>query len=626
MSDTKLPPVNQRLSREHMLDYVSARGVQPSFFDAFDIERQIPEKTLEWLYEVFSTEGNSRQPIIATPGKWHPELYGRISLGDGRVMDIDGILPVDAVGYHALHLPDGHTQLVLAAPDRLNTPPRSYGWSIQLYSARTELSWGIGDYADLARLAQIAGHKGAGFVLICPLHAGNLGAHPQASPYSPTSREWLQVMYIAIDEIETGADLSDLRDQALALNAERIIDRSKVWPLKLEALRRIWEAAGRTGGEECDAWVAHRGEDLRNFATFMALSDTLGLPWQTWDEQWRRPDSPAVQAWMAENEDEVAFHSWLQYLCDEQLGHASRQGVDLVADIAVGFDGGGFDAWNWQDVLVFDAEVGCPPDRHNRDGQRWGLPAFSPTGLASVGFLPFIHMVRSALRHAKGLRIDHVMQLWRLFWVPDSGPAEGAYVRYPHDALLAIVRIEASRRGAWAVGEDMGTVPEYVRPMMDDIDMLGYRAACRVPTSMFTVNTMGATGTHDHATIAGILLGTDPNDMVRVGKSVDWDAEYAKQKALALEAGLPEDGPYSQEQVHQAVLARCASVANSASRVVVFNLEDAAAVPERPNMPGTVTQWPNWSWALPQPADKVLNGPLATQIIAEAEKTRHIFS
>lgn len=618
-----LRPMTSRPSREKMLQFVSARGVQPSFFDAFDIERQIPGPTLEWLYDLFSAERDVVQPIVATPGRWHPDLRGRITLGDGRVMDVDGVLPVDAVGYHALHLPNGQTQLVLAAPDKLHTPSRSFGWSIQLYAARTERSWGIGDYADLAELAKLAAHSGASFVLTCPLHAGNLGPQPQASPYSPTSREWLQVLYISIDKIATSADLSDLRARGRALNAQRIIDRAQVWSIKREALWKIWEANGRTGGKDCDDWVAHRGTDLRNFAAFMALSEIHGLPWQNWDTEWHRPDSPAVQKWMAENEDDLAFHSWLQYLCDQQLGTASRQGADLVADIAVGFDGGGFDAWNWQDILVFDAEVGCPPDRHNRDGQRWGLPAFSPTGLAAVGFIPFIHMVRSALRHAKGLRIDHVMQLWRLFWVPETGPSEGAYVRYPHDALLAIVRIEASRRGAWAVGEDMGTVPEYVRPMMDDIDMLGYRAACRVPTSMFTVNTMGATGTHDHATIAGILLGTDPQDMVNVGKSVDWDAEYAKQKALAAEAGLSETGPYTHDDVERAVLARCASVANSASRVVVFNLEDAAAVAERPNMPGTVTQWPNWSWALPQPADVVITGALAKAIIAEAEKTRH---
>lgn len=621
-----LPPVTDQLTREEMLQFVAARGVQPSFFDAFDIERQIPEKTLTWLYELFTAQGDTPSPIIATPGRWHPELHGRIKLGDGRTMDIDGILPVDAVGYHALQLPNGETRLVLGAPEKLTTPPRSWGWSIQLYAARTEKSWGIGDFADLALLAKKAGHAGASFVLICPVHAGNLGADPQPSPYSPTSREWLQVLYIAIDKIATTADLSDLREQALALNAERIINRPKVWTLKREALRRIWEAAGRTGGEDCEQWVAHRGQELRNFAAFMAMSDELGLPWQTWDEKFQRPDSAAVAEWMRDHEDEIAFHSWLQYLCDQQLGTASRQGVDIVADIAVGFDGGGYDAWNWQDILVFTAEVGCPPDRHNRDGQRWGLPAFSPTGLASVGFLPFIHMVRSALRHAKGLRIDHVMQLWRLFWVPETGPAEGAYVRYPHDALLAIVRIEASRRGAWAVGEDMGTVPDYVRPMMHDIDMLGYRAACRVPTSMFTVNTMGATGTHDHATIAGILLGSDAHDMVSVNKSVDWDAEHAKTRALAEEAGLPLEGPYTEEQIHQAVLARTAAVADSESRVVVFNLEDAAAVKERPNMPGTVTQWPNWCLSLPQPADKVLDSELAQKIVERAEKTRHAFS
>ena len=616
--------MNERLTREEMLTYVSARGVQPSFFDAFDIERQIPDATLTWLYDVFSRGEDAPAPIIATPGRWHPELHGMLHLNDGRVVRVEGHLPLDGVGYHFLEGVDGQRHFVLGAPEKLASPRRSFGWSIQLYDARTAKSWGIGDYGDLAKLCRIANRTGAGFVLTCPLHAGNLGTHPMASPYSPTSREWLQVLYINVDLIPTDVDVSDLRERGLALNADRIIDRSQVWEIKRAALRRIWEA--KDGGSETfKEWAALQGEPLQKFAAFMSISEAHGLPWQMWDEQFLHPDSPAITEWISTHPDEIGFHSWLQYVCYKQLQNAARQGVDLVADIAVGFDGGGCDAWLWQDILVFDAEVGCPPDRHNRDGQRWGLPAFSPTGLASVNFEPFIRMVRSGLRLAKGLRIDHVMQLWRLFWVPPTGgAAEGAYVRYPHDALLAIIRIEAERKGAWVVGEDMGTVPEYVRPIMHDIDMLGYRAACRVPVSMFTVNTFGATGTHDHATIAGILLGTDPKDMESVGKSVDWEAERERRAALAREAGLPLQDTYTPEQVEQAILARTASVADSNSRVVVFNLEDAAAEPKRPNMPGTITQWPNWSLALPRPADEVLDGPLAHRIAEYANRTRHI--
>ena len=617
--------MTKRLTRDEMLGFVSARGVQPSFFDAFDIERQIPDTTLAWLYDEFQKQTDVPAPLIASPGRWHPELRGDIELGDGRELRVDGILPIDAVGYHWLETDDGESRFVLSAPERLSTPQRSFGWSIQLYDARTEKSWGIGDFADLATLARQAAKTGAGFVLVCPLHAGNLGEHPMSSPYSPTSREWLQVLYISIDLIRTTVDVSDLREQAHALNAERIIDRAKVWEFKRAALLRIWEGQDRKGGADFDEWVAAQGTGLQKFATFMAMSESMGLPWQIWNAEYQHPESDEVHNWAAENSHAVEFHSWLQFLCDKQLGRASRQGVDIVADIAVGFDGGGFDAWHWQDILVFDAEVGCPPDRHNRDGQRWGLPAFSPTGLISVNFLPFIGMVRSALRHARGLRIDHVMQLWRLFWVPPvGGAAEGAYVRYPNDALLAIIRIEAARTNAWVVGEDMGTVPDYVRPTMAEIDMLGYRAACRVPVSMFTVNTFGATGTHDHATIAGILLGSDAQDMLSVGKSIDAEAERERQRTLAREAGLPEEGPYTDEQVRQAILARSAAVADSESRVVVFNLEDAASVTQRPNMPGTTTQWPNWSLALPIPADQVLKGELAKSIAEHANRTRRI--
>ena len=264
--------MTERLTREQMLEFVSARGVQPSFFDAFDIERQIPDTTLAWLYEEFQKQSDVPAPLIATPGRWHPELRGEVSLGDGRELTVDGILPVDAVGYHVLRHPYGDTRLLLSAPERLNTPQRSFGWSIQLYDARTEKSWGIGDFADLATLCRVASKTGAGFVLVCPLHAGNLGPHPMASPYSPTSREWLQVLYISIDLIRTGVDVSDLRERARSLNADRIIDRGAVWALKREALMRIWEGQGRSGGADCDEWVAAQGEGLQKFATFMAMS------------------------------------------------------------------------------------------------------------------------------------------------------------------------------------------------------------------------------------------------------------------------------------------------------------------------------------------------------------------
>ena len=617
------------MDRNALLAQVMAYGVEPSYVDAFQSVRELPDETLQWLAAEFAGQPPLEHPIIATPGRWHPDLHGFVAFDDGRYLHVEGALPLDSVGYQRIQDASGRHRLVLCAPERFHVPRRSFGWSVQLYAARTDQSWGIGDYDDLRQIAVAAAETGAGFVLTCPLHAGNLGTHPMASPYSPTSREWLQVLYIAVDRVPGSelVDLDDLRTAGQGLNALRLIDRPSVWEIKSQALQRIWSALGGDPGHAYRHWIAQQGQGLIDFATFMALADVHGLPWQRWPSQFRHPSGAEIKEWAAQPEhaDRIAFHCWLQWLADAQLAHASVQGVDLVADIAVGFDGGGADAWRWQDVLVFDAEVGCPPDRHNRDGQRWGLPAFNPAGLIACDFAPFISMVRSSLRHARALRIDHVMQLWRLFWVPQAGsPAAGGYVRYPHDALLAILRIEADWAGAWVVGEDMGTVPDYVQPMMQDIDMLGYRAACRVPISTFSVNTLGATGTHDHATIAGILTGQDPRDMLSVGKSIDAEAEVQRQASLAAEAGLPVRESYTQAEINTAIVARCASVANSASRVVVFNLEDAAGVRERPNMPGTVEEWPNWSWALPIPADVLLHSPLATAIATTARATRKL--
>ena len=295
----------------------------------------------------------------------------------------------------------------------------------------------------------------------------------------------------------------------------------------------------------------------------------------------------------------------------------ARPGVDIVVDLPVGFDAGGADAWAWQDLCAFDFEVGCPPDPHNTEGQKWGLPPIDPQALVAADFAPFIAMVRAGLRHAAALRMDHVMQLWRLFWVPQEGAAAGAYLTYPVDALLAVLRLEACRAGAWVVGEDMGTVADGVRETMASIGMLGYRTSMRSDPADNPEGTMAAAQTHDQATIVGLVTGSDVADMV---------ADRQGSRPAARRRGPPRvargGGPARGCPEHAGDL-RCRRSARrtarsrpSPSRIVLLTLDDAAAVAERPNMPGTIDQWPNWRIALPAPVEDLLRSPLASSLAA----------
>ena len=233
-------------------------------------------------------------------------------------------------------------------------------------------------------------------------------------------------------------------------------------------------------------------------------------------------------------------------------------------------------------------------------------------------------MVRSALAHAGALRIDHVMQLWRLYWVPLGGhAAAGVYVHYPVDALLAVLRLEAHRSGAWVVGEDMGTVADGVRETMAEQGMLGYRAALRLPVDQFPEAAMGASSTHDQATVAGTLTGSDVEDLRRIGKAANFVQLDGVRRELAAAAGVDPDGPIGPDEVARAVRAQYARLSACAARVVLASLDDAGAVAERPNMPGTVTTWPNWCLGLPRPVEDLLAEPLAREVagILDARRT-----
>jgi len=582
------------------------------------------------------------RPLVLAPGEQHP-LLARVQaqLAPGAPSE---------PGYHHV-VDDGVRRLVLLAPPTLPQPRRGYGVAVQLYSALSTRSWGIGDFADLRTLTTtIAGHSGS-TVLLSPLHAMAPTTPAPNSPYSPASRLWLNVLHIAVEDA-AGAhrvDLSAARSAGLGLARDAFdgsgtLDRDAVGDVKLPALRAVFDAA--QAATELDlaafeAWRTEQGRPLELFATWSVLARHHGADWRAWPAELGHPDGSAVDAFAARYAGDVAFHAWLQWVADTQLGAACTAargaGIDVCLDLAVGFDLPSADAWIWQDLLLLDYEVGCPPDRHNLDGQRWGLPPFDPNALVAAGLEPFVATLRANLRHAAGLRLDHVMQLWRLFAFPrestgcadalhsgvdQPGCVRGAYLHYPVEALLAAVRIEAAAAGAWVVGEDMGTVVPGAREIMASIGMLGYRCATRTPPEDNAEATLGASSTHDQATIAGILTGYDAVEMAGVGVPFDAEAFEGARAALALPAMLDLNGPLGEEDVARAVRTQYARLAASPSRVVLATLEDMAGMPARPNIPGTVDERPNWRLPLPAPLEDLLARRLALQVLVTLTECR----
>jgi 4-alpha-glucanotransferase len=593
-------------------------GVATSFVDARGHLQVAPPATLRTIHSSFSAEPPTTEaPLICTPGRYHPELHGYLILEQGDAYWVDG--RVDVEGYHILHTHDERRRLVIAAREFLPQPDRGWGWSVQLYAARSRDSWGIGDFRDLGLLARLAARDGAGVILVSPVHAVAPGPQPQPSPYSPASRQWLNLLHVAPGQAPGAerVDLSDLAAAGRALNGERLIAREKVWALKRTALERIFAAVRSDLPPEYRLFAEHHGQSLERFAIWSAIAEQQpSSDWRTWPAELRRPDSHGVAAFANEHADRVLFFSWCQWVADIQYAAACRWGVDIVADLAVGFDSNSADAWAFQDQVSFAFEVGCPPDLHNPEGQCWGLPPFNPQALIEADFAPFVEMVRAGLRHAGALRIDHVMQLWRLYWIPKAGTAgDGVYVHYPVDALLAILRIEAGRAGAWVVGEDMGTVAAGVRETMASIGMLGNRSAMRTNPHDFPEMSLGASATHDQVTVAGLLSRSDAADLRRIGKDADFAHIKRSRRALAELAHLDPDAPVGPAEIHAGVLAQYKLVASASSRIVVASLDDAAGVRERPNMPGTVDAYPNWRIALPEPLEDLLAAPLARDLV-----------
>jgi 4-alpha-glucanotransferase len=350
------------------------------------------------------------------------------------------------------------------------------------------------------------------------------------------------------------------------------------------------------------AFVDEGGQLLRQYATYCVLAETYGGDWRQWPEDYRHPLSYEAREVANVHIGRVRFHQWLQWLIERQLGHASEH-APLMQDLAIGVDPGGADAWMWQDILVPNMTVGAPPDEYNPAGQDWALPPFDPWKLRDAAYEPFIQTVRAGFRHAGGLRFDHVMGLFRLFWIPaGASPREGTYVQYPSKDLLDILAVESHRARAYVVGEDLGTIDQWMRDELAARRVLSYRLVWfePVPPREFPVEALAAITTHDLPTIAGVWEGTDRDK-----------ESAAKLRARIIElTGLDETAT-----VDEVVLALHQLLAQAPSRIVTATLDDALAVADRPNYPGTVEET-NWSMALPVLLDELTNDERVKRITA----------
>jgi 4-alpha-glucanotransferase len=568
---------------EQLAGLAAGHGVATSYVDADGQVRQVDAAVVRAVLDELEADGSSRppEPLVFRAGERISEV---VLTEHGRELPPDSPLPV---GYHRAISTE---RTVIVAPDRLPDHPPVWGWMLQLYALHSADSWGIGDLGDLRRFAAWSGDEmGAGAILINPLHAITPTIPVQRSPYSPSSRSFANPLYLDISQLTTDPGLrrriADLRPGQTDL-----IDYDAVWTAKHAALELLWPQV---------KYELPDDRQLREFATFCALTETHGPDWRNWPAELRHPRSATAPG------DRVAFHGWLQHLCDVQLAAARAAGPALIHDLPVGVSPDGADAWALQDTLATNVRAGAPPDPFNRNGQDWNLPPWRPDRLAANGYAPWREMIGRAFRNADGLRIDHVAGLWRLWWIPPGEPPDrGTYVHYNSAAMLAVLSIEAARADGMVIGEDLGTVQGEVTETLHQRGMASSVVlwfANGGPRG-WPENAMASISTHDLPTAAGFLAGEHVRVQAELGirGPTPEQAAAERQRILDMVAaeGIVEDDP---------ITALHALLARAPSRLLLASLTDALGELRQPNLPGTIDQYPNWRIPLPVPFERLVD-------------------
>lgn len=556
--------------------------------------------------------------------------------------------PLAEIGYHTLSTNRTTVTLAIAPKscigiDQIAPGRKLWGVAAQIPSLRDDKRRAYGDYGALADAGLLLTSKaGAAALAVSPTHALFPADPNRFSPYAPSSRLFHNINLA--DPSTLGHPLDEAASPDLIAWQESI-------PQRLAALRAAYEDSWASFQGSIAAYRAKKGAELEHHATFDALYahflPTGAHGWQGWPAEYHDPCGEAVHRFREEHREDIDFYIFCQWLAHENLDAAHRQArangmvIGLIADLAVGVDGGGSQAWSLQGQMLGGLSIGAPPDLLGPDGQDWGLTTFSPAGLKRTGFAGFIATIRAALEHAGGVRIDHALGLNRLWVIPHGGTAaDGAYLKYPLDDMLRILAIESHRANAVVIGEDLGTVPDGLRPKLEDAGILGMRVlpferdheGNYIRPEQWQQQAVAMTGTHDLSTIAGWWQGRDIEWTWQLGRSSSHDSEDAEKAGRADErkrlwqalehSGAAQGALPPADEPERAVDAAVAQVAKAACDLAIIPLEDLVGVTEQPNLPGTIDEHPNWRRRMPDTTENLLERPEVQRRITILNESR----
>ncbi len=617
----------------------------------------------------FSLSGGD---IVVSDHRWFNGVrYAKIGVTDRKVRPPGYYTAEVSCKSPALDL-SGTTALIIA-PEHCYIPPeleqgRCWGVSLNLYSLKSRRNWGIGDFSDLMDVIGESSAQGCSFVGINPLHAIPNKRPYGVSPYSPVSRLYRNFIYLDVERIpevrKSRQTQAILRSKTFRKKIEEtresdLIDYKGIASLKRTILRHAFDeffaeelgegAVKSPRAAQFRDYVEREGEVLQSYALFITLWEYMNsickvYAWQDWHEEYRDPSSAAVRAFASEQQKEITFLKYLQWLIHEQLeqtcahGRDAGMSVGLYQDLAVGSIGGGSDAWTFQTCIARGIEIGAPPDEFNPTGQCWGFPPSVPDKLKETGYRLFIDTIGKSMQHSGAVRIDHALGLFRLFWVPEGmTAADGAYVRQPADDLLKIIALESVRNKTIVIAEDLGTVGEDVRDILSRHRMLSYRLLYferNYPDPSFTPPdrypdlAICAVTTHDLPTLPGYWTCRDIVVKRHLGilsdKSTQHSlAERERDKGLLLvtlrargllPGDFPEDHRLIPEMTDELCLGVYEYLAQTPCKLTGVSLDDIAGAVDQQNMPGTVVTYPNWLQKMPVPFGELLGSPVFTQL------------